>query len=320
MNRLPAIGAVILCAILAGCLSQPDSSSTVDVSYERQSDFVGFSDETSLISGLVTDEELNPLAGVTVVLDGAEIRTTQEDGTFRFDNVAPGEYLVAASLPNHEAAQRIVQATAGEISRANFQLLSLARANAYFEIFQGTGMTDCDVAIRGVTSSNSTYAYGCAYSSYAGVALSEPVNFETGPITGVVGYWAETTWSSSQPFGAAMVVQWLLQSKRVVNVADYADPDWRTTPSNWHTIEAISPIVLRIPIEEVRAATDPNGQLVCQADDKCFLISGHWAAAGALGPDYPVDFGITYQQRFDEYLTVFHGGEFPQSFTALPDA
>src|SRR5262249_58686035 len=62
----------------------------------------GFAQSSANLSGTVTSDEGNALAGVSVTLtgpDGPAVRKTNESGQFRFLGLAPGDYHVSAKHP-----------------------------------------------------------------------------------------------------------------------------------------------------------------------------------------------------------------------------
>jgi hypothetical protein len=66
----------------------------------------------------------------------------------------------------------------------------------------------------------------------------------------------------------------------------------------------------------------PDGRSDCYPDgvpETCQLVS--WKAARASFPSStsPARFSVVVQQRFDDFETLFYGGELPQVFTALAE-
>jgi hypothetical protein len=63
-----------------------------------------FAQSPGNLSGTVTSDEGNALAGVSVTLTGpgvSESRRTNDSGQFRFLGVTPGDYQLGAKLPGY---------------------------------------------------------------------------------------------------------------------------------------------------------------------------------------------------------------------------
>lgn len=84
------------------------------------------------LAGVVVDEAIRPIAGASVrlpTMDAAE--TTRRDGTFRFDGLPPGPYLLHADAPGHDGAQALVEVEAGEVTRVRILLIAQASNEPY---------------------------------------------------------------------------------------------------------------------------------------------------------------------------------------------
>jgi iron complex outermembrane receptor protein len=110
--------------------------------------------QTGSISGRVVTAEGDPVAGAEVLLAELRRRTTAgEDGSFRFDAVPPGEYLLEASSARLGSSVQRVSVTAGGTAEAAMTLDVLVHrdeivvtaspdARSRYEIAQATSVLD----------------------------------------------------------------------------------------------------------------------------------------------------------------------------------
>ncbi len=71
--------------------------------------FIAWAGRAQTISGTVTDQQAKAIAGASVSLlardgDGGQATATDAGGSYRFDRVAPGEYVVEAQAPGFQRA------------------------------------------------------------------------------------------------------------------------------------------------------------------------------------------------------------------------
>jgi TonB-linked SusC/RagA family outer membrane protein len=85
--------------------------------------------ERGTITGRVTDENGQPLAGAQVAVQGTELRAvTNAQGQYRLVNVPAGSRTLRVGQIGREAAERTVTVAAGETATANFALPAAALA------------------------------------------------------------------------------------------------------------------------------------------------------------------------------------------------
>ena len=69
-----------------------------------------FSDDTGVVSGQVVSVALEPLAGSHVTLSPTDQRVdTRVDGTFRFEQLPPGNYTITVERPGFGSAQQALR-------------------------------------------------------------------------------------------------------------------------------------------------------------------------------------------------------------------
>lgn len=271
-------------------------------------------EDTGAIVGLVIDDALSPLPAATLILDGTQQTTSALDGSFSFPRIEPGTHAIVATTPGFVDAAQEVGVIAGEIAKVRLTLTSAAAAAAFYETKILTGLIGCGSAVL-VAGIQPTPV--CAPTQTVGPSLDSVNRHLTDFVLGErqpdwVGFWVETVWVSTQALGGNMNVDWYTVSApagtagRVSDQIDEAD------------LEGPSPLraSFRVNATQGNATSQVSGQTAfCQKT--CILSGYHFASATRVTPDFGV--GLMVQQRFDDYLTLFHYGDLPAEFSALPD-
>lgn len=79
--------------------------------------------QSGSIEGVVTNEDGEPLPGVSVLIQGSNKgRSTNANGTFLFENMSPGDYVLIARLISFESDTVSVTVRSNQASFARFQL------------------------------------------------------------------------------------------------------------------------------------------------------------------------------------------------------
>lgn len=318
MRAAPGAFAVCAAAVLAGCLGSGDTT--------RTKELPGFDTNTGAIAGLVVDDGLQPVSNATVALDGERNLVTGEGGGFLFEFVLPGTHELAATSDGYLDATMSIEVWAGRSNEATLTLLPREAVEAYFETRIQAGTIFCVLGFR-ATSANTTSFTACSVGNLVANTsfLETPfLDWKVGSLYGdLVGFWGETFWKTSQALGAGMKVRWFVEN-RPLGTGQSVAPDYQQ--GDLGSLEGVSPLAFRMPIEVARNVTNTRAQsglgaVICPDDRPqidCWLLSGHFNSAQTL-PTGNNNVGFTFQQRYDDYLTLFHGGEMPLFFTALPD-
>lgn len=310
LASLLALGALAASGCIGGRVAPSDSSEGA-ASGE-------FTDETGAVRGVVTDDSFTPLGGVEIRLDAQHLGATDESGSFSFGFVSPGLHYISAAKEGYLGAGVDEQVTAGQVLAVRLVLVPIAVAEAYYETRIQSGILACGGAFRlGTPTSSSTTI--CGNTFVLGVYVDTfLLGWNVGELRSgdVVGFWGETMWTSSQALGSGMQMIWFVSS---------GSPESSYLANRISSLasrEGTSPVQVPLPIEPVLNVTDQqptgSGAIVCQTGD-CWLESGHYSAARTLGSGSSLDVGVTLQQRFDDFLTIFHKGVLPTEFSALPD-
>jgi tetratricopeptide (TPR) repeat protein len=83
--------------------------------------------QTARIEGMVRDSSGNPIAGVSVSLQGGGEKTSSSteskaDGSFQFSTIHPGRYTIKVEKSGFRAAEDSIQLSTGEMRRCEFRL------------------------------------------------------------------------------------------------------------------------------------------------------------------------------------------------------
>lgn len=148
--------------------------------------------DTGSISGVVTDEELVPLAKVGVVVAENENLSTESDtaGKFTLNDVPPGDHSIIIARAGYETATREVTVLAGETLEVTMTLKSLIIVKPHVEHFVDEGHIPFAFATPSVLFGGHN-------------ALGEYVtHFEHDANPGTVAVIATGTWDRSTPLTA----------------------------------------------------------------------------------------------------------------------
>jgi hypothetical protein len=275
-----------------------------------------FGDGLGAIQGAVIDDSLVPIVGATVTLDDGTIATTDESGAYHFGQLPPRTYLLNATAPGHASATARVDVIADQVAAAQFALRPLPSANAFFETIPQTGLMACGVGgyLVGPPLGPWTFA-ACGPLTILGFydidrfMLDWP---EATPLPDdVTGFIGETRWTSNQALTGELDIRWFVANGPYATVAQNA-ATWDADVVG--SAVGRSPLWVRVIRDGMLAnATDAS----CTWPDKCYLLSGHYPSSRNFNT--PVDQTFVFQQRYEDFLTLFHGGDVPLEFTVLPD-
>ncbi len=215
---------LIAAVAFAGCA---DDAKPNDVDPSLPCDVCGGATaETGIVRGVVVDEAVRPITGVVVTLlvAGGETRedTTDDQGTFGFADVSPGDHFVKVAKAGYTGSQVSVAVVAGvnEPPAVRILMESDPESRPYVSVQQHTGFIECSFRVRDATGATSAvfgepYYYGHNTCNGLGNQLTNfPLEFDMAP-TWVQG---ELTWQSSQATGSGLSL--------VVGPRDCRDIKW----------------------------------------------------------------------------------------------
>lgn len=301
---------IVTTILLAGCAAKDP----IDAATSADPQGALYDDETGAIVGVVVDDSLLPIADAAVLLDGDASAVTAEDGSFRFASLTPGEHALAVSKQGYGTSDAYADVLAGSLVEITVTLVPVATLAAYHETKIVAGLIGCGMAVRvpnpqGGSVTPTPAICGVPDIATGGTGLNDHVTDINFGDVGAdwVGFWAETAWRSNQALGTRMTVNWWSvnvpqgQTGRVSHVI----------PNG--TLAGPSPLATRFTLNETQEVIDGSLGKRELCIKTCMISAGHFSAAESSG------LGVTIQQRFDDYVTLFHHGELPLEFTALPD-
>lgn len=314
--RFPGVTLLVAASLLAGC---SDASGPSGV----PSDGAPFGEGVPVgtLRVLVVDDALLPIEDASVIVPGLVDGVT--DATGALETPLPvGDHHAFVSAPGYHEHEGSLQVHEGQVTELAVTLYSAALDLPYRETFTGTGLVFCGIAWRDPVTQNDYDSSGnpcvaASWPSSGAGGLIQPVpgtealdysllRFPLG-LVNASGMWVETEWTASSGLSRGMDVIWAFLEDAVAIPIEVAGGP-------------TSPISVRVPIERMDEVKANNTQVTC-TPDACDVWSFHYLRGQLLGADAaPADAGVAFQQRFTDWVTVFHNGPLPQAFTILEDA
>jgi len=285
--RAPTTIAILLAALLAGCADPAEPKTDEEDFGELGLEADG---DTGVIRGVVVDEAIRPIAGVSVALSGAgEGQTTSnEEGLFGFSRLQPGTYFVSASKAGFKAVQQSVEVVAGvrEPPIAKVLLTPDNSTAPFVQTYAFDGYIEC---------SGSFVAAGVALCSLAGLPNDR---FLAEYVVDQPPQWiqSEMHWSSTQALSPELDLV-------------YSQPGEGALMDNW--AEDYGPAPLLIQVDEAGAA---NRSIVAGNDLMLRVfnqpIQGTEPSTCVPRPVLGgclTGVGVTLSQRFQVFTNLFYG-------------
>src|SRR5688500_7351078 len=134
--RSTLVALFLLIPVLAGCV-EGGKEATVSPSQSLPTESVG---DTGAIAGIVTNDELTPIADARVSLPALNrsVRTVL-DGTFLFEAVPAGEHKVVVEAIGHNSLGGTVSVIVGETANVKYALVPQEIEIPYTELYILTG-------------------------------------------------------------------------------------------------------------------------------------------------------------------------------------
>jgi hypothetical protein len=311
---LPAVRALIALALvataLAGCSSAPEAEPEPAVDFDDLD--LDATATTGVIRGIVVDDAIRPIANASIVARGGDRELTASsnaDGAFGFDGLAPGSYFLSASRLGYNSTQTSAEVVAGvaEPPIVKLQMVRNVADLPFSVLHKWEGFLECGLSVIALCGAGT------------GVPLVGNVtNDRFNTVVAVDGVplliQSEALWETTT---AASNELWLWHSSATKETGEYDGTRnayaWRQGPSplimtsNATEIEESefgteNDVYLRMftgSISGTRNPTDPEG---------CY--------PGGPGPDvYCGGVGYSIQQTFTVYTTTFFGYLPPEGWT-----
>ena len=267
-------------ALLAGCSGKdpaPDADPTSGLGLEATK-------TTGVIRGVVVDQAIVPIPGVVVSLSGGGNATTNADGAFGFEGLAPGTYFLTAHKPGFADVQQGTDVEAGVAEPPVVKILMTADVSTLptYEVFSFHGYLECSFVIPG-------FFVPCE-------GVGNDRNVATFAIAGDATFVHVTlVWEPTQAFGRNLYFNVL------DNYDDYNTPTWNGGPS---------------PLYGNANATAIAGSKINEQQEFTIEVSSDGEGVPGVASGLV---GASLQQAFDAYVVVFHGFEPPEDYSYYED-
>jgi hypothetical protein len=298
----PRVGFIALCLLtiaFAGCAgSAKDTGATPSTSAA-----VPIVDEDSgSIHGFVLDDQVLPLRGADVAIVALELSTmTDEDGEFTLNDVPPGTHSLFASKLGYESRGEKVDVVAGEVRELQVVLVPMAIAEPHHESIPFAGEFQCSLAAFDVTWMD------CGAETKSYFYFEKP--------EGVDHLVAELHWTSASAGTGQNLDFNLVKGTKIADTNEY----------QWYA-NVFGPSPLRIGIDVGEQFENPDSPSPVGAKDQDQVVDDEDTHLGFniyASPTYAQDValvGLTLQQKFNGYVTLFYDEDVPEGFSAFPDA
>jgi hypothetical protein len=293
MRKVGAMGLLFL--LLAGCADNGgggDEEATQDFSQLE----LEATETTGVIRGVVVDEAYRPVANASVAARGpSSLNTTSnDDGLFGFDDVAPGTYFLQVSKAGYNATQVSTDVVAGvEEPKAVRVLLPINPSTRPFpEVLKWEGHIDCSVR----------FVVNAVSQCGAGVVGRVNTTYRYHPDRIPDFAQSEMVWTSTQALGDGLKVQ-------------YTD-DRGGGLDNYVVAIGESPLVIAANAS-VMEDHDVDG------DTGLYIRTFSGSMPGTTPPNCPVSpcegVGLVINQGFSVYTTLFYGFLPPEGYLFIND-
>ena len=180
------------------------------------------------LTGTITDALNDPLAQVTIAVQGpaTQIARTDVAGRFHFSGLPPGDYDVAATLEGFAAAQRAVRLTAGGSVSLSLTLTLLVHAEAVTVSKGGdrdVQTTPLAVSVLDGADLQRAEAHNLGDIAHAAPSVAFSQNSDFAQLT-IRGIGSNVVFAGSDP-SSALYVDGVYMSRPVLAVADFLDLD-----------------------------------------------------------------------------------------------
>lgn len=233
--------------------------------------------QTGVLSGVVTDAALTPLAGVNVTVTDAQNATMLTDGAgaFRFV-LPPGEHVVVARLDGYNNGAGRADVLAAGVIALNLTLTPIPKVTPRVESLEGNGLIACALAVR---NGGDVADQPCPSQD----ANARPeVSFDVMDTTGLAGAVIELAWTSGSKASDTLSMNLSIVNGDEVLAMGHA--------------EGKSPLGLTVPGRLFEGKLAPGSQ----------LRVGVAPTGSFADEESAIDLGAAVNQEFTAYLSLFY--------------
>jgi hypothetical protein len=258
------------------------------------------------IRGQVLTEEGLPVPEADVGLrERNQNTTTDASGRFAFTGIPDGTYTLDVAKLGFESSGVQISLTKGEAAETTVRLAAIATATPHTEVLPFSGRFECSYALA------DTFWHGCGYPAHSSVFPSD---------TNLAEY--------DKGLGATQIVHEL--SWEATSLATGSNLDFSVVQGGgregcqWYA-NAFGPSPIRIQVtvgEQFENADSPYPTGTC-GDNVVNELDKNLGVLILSSPTYAggvATAGLTLQQSFEGFVSVFYHQEAPADYSALPDA
>lgn len=324
MSRLLLLFAVaaLSAPALSGCVgsggatqSATGPSSVVEAGTSDQS--------TATITGTVTTDELEPIAGAQVgILELQLAAVTDAAGAFTITGISPGTYSVFAQALGFQSEGQKVTLTAGETRTMNLQLEPLPSDEPYHltDIKRSTQRSivfkltpQCIATSDPLVATCNGVRFNCSPSGFCEVHYARQLDKEPDWKT-MVG---EVAWKPQSATTGKAFYYDVLAPNVTRGTGGAVD---QTSKHRWLAMTYKAPIQIRI--DNPASLLDhqiPEKDWCC---DWAWRLFVGWCDLGSIigNCETTPDYGISIDNPASVYYSIFFKEPAPEGFTAVPDA
>ncbi len=190
---------LLFAVALAGCAEGSPKETGSDENLEGID--VKASDTTGVIRGIVVDSAIVPVANAVVSIQSLGINTTSNaNGAFGFQDLAPGTYFIEAQKPGFSTVQNSVEVVAGVDEPPVLKLLMtiLPGTAPYIEGISMAGYLTCGVAVFATS-------VGCTTFGFVADAINDQSIFSVDYAQPPQWVQGELVWEATQPLAGAFI-------------------------------------------------------------------------------------------------------------------
>jgi hypothetical protein len=314
-----AAAAALLTLLLAGCADARSVPGVATGEPVRVDESQLVSSTEGGIQGVTVDQSLAPVANATIVLQNgtndegqlAEMHTDAQ-GRFAFGRLGVQAYRISAKAAGFAPMTKLVQVSAGELSRVTLTLGAVASSQPYIELLIKNGVTGCSVtAVWLVLGLPCGTAFPGTYQKTFKVTIPEDWAYAA----------IETAWRTRD----AIWIYAQLDNGSCINPGHPCPGNAKgTSPLRFDAAPDSGLNTSKYQFGSIKYPPAGKGfDLWLQVSDFGLFYDeiNHNAKAVCDLNGYCGGVGTTVQIRFSIYLSIFHHAapEAPQKYSAVPD-
>ena len=165
MKPASTVFVVLTTFLVAGCVAAGDNQEVVGpgptADEPRWNGGSPGDPETAILAGVVTSDELFPVPGATILVNGQPAATSDESGSFEIAGFEVGTYRVNVSAEGYEATEKEVEINGPGVLEQRFELRGIPGQSPYVATYIKVGFNAC--THTAVYSSGNNFGANCPF-------------------------------------------------------------------------------------------------------------------------------------------------------------